>query len=85
MGLVLFHQDWAHSRHGRKRNAYRISVGKHDMKKPVLRLRRKWGNNIKIYLKINGIQSLELDLLWSGNETVSSFTSGESVDHLNVS
>jgi hypothetical protein len=38
------------ARMGAKRNAYRISVGKREDKKPLGRPRRRWMNNIKIDL-----------------------------------
>jgi hypothetical protein len=36
---------------GEKRNAYRISVGKPEGKRPLGRLRRMWVNNIKMDLR----------------------------------
>jgi hypothetical protein len=36
------------STNGEKRNAYRILVGKPERKRPLGRLRRRWGDNIKI-------------------------------------
>jgi hypothetical protein len=36
---------------GEKRNAYRILVGKPEVKRPLGRPRRTWVDNIKIYLK----------------------------------
>jgi hypothetical protein len=36
---------------GVKRNAYRISVGKTEGKKPLGRPRRRWVNNIKMDLR----------------------------------
>jgi hypothetical protein len=38
------------STNGEKRNAYRILVGKPEGKKPLGTPRRKWVDNIKIYL-----------------------------------
>jgi hypothetical protein len=35
---------------GEKRNAYRILVGKPDGRRPLGRPRRRWVDNIKIYL-----------------------------------
>jgi hypothetical protein len=35
---------------GEKRNAYRLLVGKPEGKRPLGRPRRKWVDNIKIYL-----------------------------------
>jgi hypothetical protein len=36
---------------GKKRNAYRILVGKPEGRRPLGRPRRRWVNNIKIYLR----------------------------------
>jgi hypothetical protein len=36
---------------GEKRNAYRILVGKPEGKRPQGRLRRRWENNVKMYLR----------------------------------
>jgi hypothetical protein len=36
---------------GAKRNAYRILVGNPDGKRPLGRPRRRWVDNIKIYLR----------------------------------
>jgi hypothetical protein len=36
---------------GEKRNAYRILVGKPEVKKPTGRLRRRWVDNIKMNLR----------------------------------
>jgi hypothetical protein len=35
---------------GEKRNAYRILVGKPEGKRPLVRPRRKWANNIRTNL-----------------------------------
>jgi hypothetical protein len=35
---------------GQKRNAYRISVGKPEGKRPLGKSRRRWVDNIKLYL-----------------------------------
>jgi hypothetical protein len=40
---------------GEKRNAYRILVGKPEVKRPLGRPRRRWVDNIKIDLRYNGI------------------------------
>jgi hypothetical protein len=39
------------ARIGRKRNAYRILVGKSEGKRPLRRPRRRWVDNIKIDLR----------------------------------
>jgi hypothetical protein len=39
------------STNGEKRNTYRILVGKPDGKRPLVRPRRRWVDNIKMYLK----------------------------------
>jgi hypothetical protein len=36
---------------GEKRNAYRILVGKPEGKRPLVRPRRRWVDNIKIYFR----------------------------------
>jgi hypothetical protein len=36
------------STNGEKRNAYRILVGKPEVKRPLGRLRRRWVDNIEI-------------------------------------
>jgi hypothetical protein len=41
----------AYSTHGEKRNAYRVLMGKQEGKRPLGRPRRRWVDNIKIYLK----------------------------------
>jgi hypothetical protein len=45
------------STHGGERNAYRILVGKPEGKRPLVRPRRKWDDNIKMDLK---------DIGWGG-------------------
>jgi hypothetical protein len=36
---------------GEKRNAYRILVGKPDVKRPLRRPRRRWVDNVKMDLR----------------------------------
>jgi hypothetical protein len=42
-----------------KRNAYRILVGKPEGKRPLGRPRRRWVNNIKIYVREMGWYGLD--------------------------
>jgi hypothetical protein len=49
-----------------KRNAYRISVGKPEGKRPVRRQRRRWADNIKMDVKRDTMGWYGLD--WSGSE-----------------
>jgi hypothetical protein len=51
------------STNGEKRNAYRILVGKPDGKRPLGRPRRRWVNNIKMYLREIG---------WGGMDCIDS-------------
>jgi hypothetical protein len=44
---------------GEKRNAYRILVGKPEGKRLLGRRRRRWVDNIKIYLREDG-------MVWAG-------------------
>jgi hypothetical protein len=46
--------DRARSKHGAKRNAYRILVGKQVGKRQLARPRRRWEDNIKMYLRDTG-------------------------------
>jgi hypothetical protein len=57
---------------GAKRNAYRISVGKAEGKRPVGRLRHRWVDNIKMDLREIGWGGMHLlrigtsgGLLWT--------------------
>jgi len=38
------------ARTGEMRNAYKILVGKHERKRPIVRPRRRWENNIRMDL-----------------------------------
>jgi hypothetical protein len=64
---------WARNgaRMGAKKNAYRILVGKPEGKKMLGRPRRRWEDNIKIYLRerYNG-------MVWTGSNWLRIGTSG---------
>jgi hypothetical protein len=51
---------------GEKRNAYRILVGKPEGKRPLVRPRRRWVDNIKVDLKEIRMGWLGLDRSGSG-------------------
>jgi hypothetical protein len=42
-----------------KMNAYRILVGKPERKRPLGRPRRRWVNNVKIYLRTIGWDGMD--------------------------
>jgi hypothetical protein len=44
---------------GKKRNPYRILVGKPEGKRPLGTLRRRWVDNIKIDLKETGCDGMD--------------------------
>jgi hypothetical protein len=44
---------------GEKRNAYRILVGKPEGKRPLGRPRRRWVDNIKMYLREIGWDGMD--------------------------
>jgi hypothetical protein len=46
--------DSERSTNGEKRNAYRILVGKPEGKRPLGQTRRRWVDNIKIYIRMIG-------------------------------
>jgi hypothetical protein len=48
---------------GKKRNAYRILVGKPEGKRPLRRPRWRWVGNIKIYLREIGWDGM----VWTGS------------------
>jgi hypothetical protein len=49
----------ARSTHGEKRNLYRVSVRKPEGKGPLGRLRRRWEDNIKMYLREIGWDGMD--------------------------
>jgi hypothetical protein len=54
---------------GEKRNAYRILVGKPEGKRPLGRPRRRWVNNIKMYLREIGWDVMDwIDLAQDRNQ-----------------
>jgi hypothetical protein len=56
-------------KNGEKRNAYRILVGKPEGKRPLVRPRHRWVDNIKIVLKEN-------EMVWIGLSWLRIMTSG---------
>jgi hypothetical protein len=48
---------------GEKRNAYRILVGKPEGKRPLLRPRRRWVDNIKMDFKELGWDAMDW-MIW---------------------
>jgi hypothetical protein len=54
---------------GEKRNAYRISVGKPEGKRPLGRPRRRWVDNIKMVLRETGWDGMDwIDLAQDRNQ-----------------
>jgi hypothetical protein len=52
-----------------KRNAYRILVGKPEGKRPLERPRRRWKDNIRIYLREIGWGGMDwIDLVQDRNQ-----------------
>jgi len=47
--------DWICSTHGEGRGAYRDLVGRPEGKRPLGRIRRRWGDNIEMDLREIGI------------------------------
>jgi hypothetical protein len=47
------------STNGAERNAYKILVGKPEGKRPLVRPRRRWVDNIKMYLREIGWGSMD--------------------------
>jgi hypothetical protein len=64
--------DRACNTNGEKRIAYRILVGKPEVKRQLGRTRRKWVNNIQIYLKEIGWDGM----VWIGLTWLRIGTSG---------
>jgi hypothetical protein len=60
------------ARMGEKRNAYRLFVGKAEGKRPLGRPRRRWVDNIKMYLGEIGWGKLN-ELVWLRIETSGEF------------
>jgi hypothetical protein len=50
------------STNGEKWNAYRILVGKPEVKRPLGKIRRKWVDNIKMDIREDGM--LWIGLIW---------------------
>ena len=53
--------DETRSTHGERRGLYRVLVGKPEGKRPLVRPRRRWEDNIKMDLK---------DLGWEGQDWI---------------
>jgi hypothetical protein len=54
---------------GERRNAYRILVGKLEGKRLLGRPRRRWADNIKIYLREIGLSGMNwIDLIWDRDQ-----------------
>jgi hypothetical protein len=49
--VIQDEMDWACSTNGARRNAYNISVGKPEGKRPLGSPRRRWVDNIKMDLR----------------------------------
>jgi hypothetical protein len=62
---IIKSRRWAGhvARMGEKRNAYRISVGKPEEKRPLGRPRHRWVDNIKINLRAMGWDGMG----WTGS------------------
>jgi hypothetical protein len=61
--------DRAWSTNGKKRNAYRILVGKPEGKRPLGRPRRRWVDNIKMDLREIGWDGLDwIDMAQNRNQ-----------------
>jgi hypothetical protein len=52
-------KDGAEGMHGKKGNAYRVSVGKHEGKMPLGSPRYIWENNSKIYIKETALEAVD--------------------------
>jgi hypothetical protein len=71
---------------GKKRNAYRILVGKPEGKRPLGRPRRRWVDNIKMCLREIGWDGMDwIDLAQDrdhGNESLGSIKCWEVLEQL---
>ena len=50
---------WACSTYGKRRGLYRVLVEKPEGKRPLGRRRRRWEDNIKMYLQAVGCEGLD--------------------------
>jgi hypothetical protein len=50
---------WHVTRIGSKRNAYRVSMGKPEGKRPQGRVRRRWEENIEMVLRENRMGDMD--------------------------
>jgi hypothetical protein len=62
--------DRARSTNGEKKNAYRILVGKLEGKRPLGRPRRRWEDNVKLYLR----ETLWAVFIWLERRTSDGFS-----------
>ena len=51
---------------GRREEKYRVLWGKHEGKRPLLKSRRRWEDNIKIVLKEIGWETMDCSNLYQG-------------------
>jgi hypothetical protein len=50
---------WNVARMGNIKNAYKVLVRRHERKRPLVRYKRRWEDNIKVDLKEIGYEGLE--------------------------